>query len=284
MKCNPCNFCGLCNKTCHLLMIPFTGLGLYSGFRGNTWLRNRIRIFEQFVIPSLLNQTNKGFIVWIAWRKEEKENKIVKSFIKRLNKLDLTFVHTWSGCPFYDDKYPDKEARKRLFDTIKGLKLGKVTEGADYVLMTIQPSDDIYHKRAVEEIQREIQDVDAVGFSKGYIANYLTKEISEYDPKTNPPFYTIKFKRSDFINSRLHIKHTRLKKDVGKYKKGTPLPSHEYVGDCLKYKQLDWRGFLVGCHTKNISTYYGHRFKGKKVSKKCFKDFSAYNTPVLKLI
>ena len=31
---------------------------------------------------------------------------------------------------------------------------------------------------------------------------------------------------------------TGLNYDIGKYKKGTPLPSHEYVKDCLSYAQL----------------------------------------------
>ena len=58
----------------HLIYCPFTGLGLYGGFRGNRWLQNRIQIFKQFVIPSLKAQTNKDFTLWISWRPEEKNN------------------------------------------------------------------------------------------------------------------------------------------------------------------------------------------------------------------
>ena len=34
----------------HLIYCPFTGLGLYNGFRGNRWLKNRIKIFKEFVV------------------------------------------------------------------------------------------------------------------------------------------------------------------------------------------------------------------------------------------
>ena len=79
----------------HFLMVPFTGLGLYNGFRGNAWLKSRVKIFETFVIPSLLAQTSKNFTVWIAWRQEEKQNKIVQEFQKRLSLIkELKFVHT----------------------------------------------------------------------------------------------------------------------------------------------------------------------------------------------
>src|SRR3990167_2742486 len=54
------------NKFIHFFACPFTGLGLHAGFRGNVWLKNRIHIFEQFVLPSLLlNQTNTDFILWV---------------------------------------------------------------------------------------------------------------------------------------------------------------------------------------------------------------------------
>ena len=68
----------------HLLYVPFTGLGLYNGFRGNKWLKKRIQIFKQFVVPSLHAQINQNFIIWISWRPEEKNNHIVKEFYQYL--------------------------------------------------------------------------------------------------------------------------------------------------------------------------------------------------------
>lgn len=238
----------------HLLMVPFTGLGLYRGFRGNRWLKNRIKVFEQFVVPSLLAQTSQDFIVWVAWRNEEKSNKIVNDFKKRLEKTGLKFVHTYSGCPFWDDKYPDEEARVRLIDALHGSmgELINVIGECDHVLMTITPSDDCYHSKMVEEVQSRLfqNAVQVVGYRNGYIMDYRTGEIREYNPKTNPPFFTIRFPRDVFIDPLKHMEYT------GPYK------SHEFVVDYLKHEYLDGRGFLVGIHGFNISTVFDHPYAG----------------------
>lgn len=260
----------------HLMYCPFTGLGLHKGFRGNRWLKNRIEIFKQFVIPSLKIQSSQNFILWISWRREERNNKLVKEFMAW---LDLNFntvdgkkvVHTFAGICFYDDKYPDEQARARLIDSIHYSMptLLDYIGGADYVLMTIQPSDDIYHDKAVEGLQKMFEtypDFNACGFPKGYICNYNTKELAEYNPQTNPPFYTIKFPFNEFTDAFLHCKFTSMKREAGKYKIGTPLPSHEYVGDCFKLGLVkDLRCFMVGTHGANISTTFNIPYKGIEI-------------------
>jgi hypothetical protein len=67
-----------------------------------------------------------------------------------------------------------------------------------------------------------------------------------------------------------------------KYKAGTPCPSHEYYPDCLPYGIFQDRGFLVGCHGENISTYYDHPFRGEKVEG-VLQQFGLADVPVLKL-
>ena len=269
------------NKITHFLMVPFTGLGCYGGFRGNRWLKNRIKIFEQFVIPSILAQTSKNFIVWIAWRHEEKFNSLVKEFKERLSEIkELKFVHTHAGIPFWDDKYPDDIARSRLAEAIHG-SLADLFEPigvTDYVYMTIQPSDDCYHKEMVEQIQSafdKMPEIQVLGFKRGYIMNYQTKEVAEYNPNTIPPFFTIKFPTPIFIEPFKHIDYT------GPYK------SHEYVGDKLKLGLIEQRGFIVGCHGENISTHFNHPFKGTTLESwlrdKVLEDFGLEKVEPLKL-
>lgn len=135
----------------HLLGVPFTGLGLYGGFRGNRWLKNRITIFKQFVVPSLLNQTSQDYILWMEWRHEERNNPQVKELQEYLNEVGITNVFTFSGVHFYDDKYPPEEARLRMVQAIHGSMgdLLNVMGDADTILLTIQPSDDCYHEDLV---------------------------------------------------------------------------------------------------------------------------------------
>lgn len=276
-------------KVTHLLHIPWTGLGLYNGFRGNRWLRNRIKVFKQFVVPSLLAQTNKNFILWCAFRREEQHNQLVIELKEYLDSItEFKTVFTYSGIAFYDDKYPDDVARERLLSAIHGSmgELLNVMGESNEILLTIQPSDDCYHKMAVSEIQRvfkEMPEIQAVGFQKGYIMNYLTKELKTYNPLTNPPFYTIRFPREVFIDPLQHVQYTYLKQDMGKYKSGTPIPSHEYVSGALKYAVIKERGFLVGTHSENVSTVFNHPYAGEIVDSSTLDQFGLYGVEPLKL-
>lgn len=258
------------------MYVPFVGLGLYGGWRGNRWLRNRIKIFKQFVIPSLLNQTNRNFTIWISFIPELKNNPLVNDLGLYLNALGLDHVFTYSGVCFYDDKYPPEQARKRLMEALHDSlptlinKIGEV----DLVYMTIQPSDDCYRKNTVALIQDFFAKgtlSQAIGFKHGYIMDYKAKSLAEYNPNTNPPFYTIRFPKAIFVDPFKHLEYTSIKNDgqpkisAGKYEPGTPLPSHEYVGDCFLYTQYEYRAFLVGTHGENISTIFNHPFKGRLI-------------------
>ena len=238
----------------HFMYCPFTGLGLHNGFRGNRWLENRIRVFKQFVVASLVRQTKREFILWISWRNEEKENKIVQEFEKSLNGIEgLTTVFTYGGLCFYDDKYGEWEAKGRLTSslvrTLPELS-SYIPEDTKRVYMTIQPSDDMYFNGAVEEIQKYTEP-GAVGWKEGYLINYATKEIAEYNPDTTPPFFTVIFDRETFLDPKKHFNFT------GPYK------SHEHIGDHMKYTPLTHRRFVVGTHGENISTTWNHPYKGR---------------------
>lgn len=274
--------------TKHFLYVPFTGLGKFNGFRGNRWLRNRITVFKEYVVRSLKAQTNKDFTLWVSWRPEEKKNPYVQELTEWMKTTGLTFVFTYHGVCFWDDKYPNDVAYERLINALHG-SIGELYDyigDVDQVLMTIQPSDDCYRNISVDHIQRFFEDWDkrpfsrinpgyhaqkkpdwfffAGGFQKGYICNYSTKEVSDYNPKTNPPFYTIRFPREVFTDPLQHVKWTAMRYDEGGYKAGTPLPSHEYLKNVFEggYAKWDVRGFLVGTHGENISTYYDHPYKG----------------------
>lgn len=272
------------------LMVPFTGLGMYGGFRGNRWLRNRIKIFKQFVIPSLLNQTDRDFIVWIAWRPHERMNPYVNELYDYLAKIEnFKFIFTYSGVPMYDDKYEDEEARTRVADAINGSlrSLINLAPEADEIIWMMQPSDDLYDKLTVESVKLGFEanpQIDALSFTRGYICNYYTKEVKEYNPKTNPPFAAIRFPRGVFFDPAKHLRHISLKKDAGKYKEGTPLPSHEYLPDCVKTAYFDGRGFLVGTHGENISTHFNHPYGGATIENDIILDrFGIADVPKLTL-
>lgn len=265
----------------HLLYCPFTGLGKFNGFRGNSWLRNRIKIFKHFVVPSLLAQSNQNFVLWVSWRPEEKHNPQVKELFEWLDfrfapteLVPARIIFTYSGVCFWDDKYSDEEARSRLSVSLHHAlpELSLLIGETEHVLMTIQPSDDCYHSGMVEEVQGFLSQVDiqACGYRRGYVCRYATKELAEYNPLTIPPFFTIKFPRLKFVNRLDHLEYT------GPYK------SHEYIADKLKFADLPNRGFLVGTHGENISTVFDHPFKGADCPPEVLKKFGIFDVEPLK--
>lgn len=242
-------------KKAHLIYVPFTGLGKIN--RGDKWLENRIQIFKQFVLASLLKQSTLNYVLWISWRPEDEDNKIVRDFQRHMQTLKgLTVVFTFNGLCFFDDKYSDEEGSKRLsINLTKTLPyLKNHVDWADEVIMTIQPSDDIYMTDVFEKIQ-SLDFKKFAGFTKGYIINYNTKEICEYNPDTIPPFFSIKFKTDVFLDPQKHFYWTG------------PYVSHEYV---TPFKEIPGRGFIVGTHGENISTTWNIPFKGKRVDNQEF--------------
>ena len=248
---------------------PFTGLGLYGGFRGNRWVRNRIEIFKKFVIPSLLNQTDRDFVHWISWRQEERTNKYVQQLSDYLKTIpNYRFVFTYEGIAFWDDKLEDGPAREKLFESLR-LTLPELFDYApdcEQIYWLLQPSDDCYDQLTIASVKKAFDENDfqAIGYQKGFLMNYNTKELLEYNPKTNPPFFAIRFPRETFFDPGKHLTYISLKEDMNQYKKGTPYPSHEYISKCLKMGHFEGRGFLVGTHGENISTHFNHPYGGAR--------------------
>jgi hypothetical protein len=242
---------------CHLLYCPFTGLGLRDGYRGRRWLKNRIRVFRRFVVPSLLNQRDGDFVLWVSWRPQEATNPQVTRLADWLRGLPgLRVVFTFHGLCYWDDKYPDTVAATRLRASLAGTlpELTAIVAPAETVEMTIQSSDDLYALDMVESVRERWPDgAQAMAFTRGYVMNYRTKALAEYDPTTCPPFFTIRFPRDVFLDAERHFAYT------GPYK------SHEYVGEALRLGKWDGRGFCVGTHGANISTTWRHPFRGRSI-------------------
>lgn len=242
----------------HLLSVPFTGLGLFEGFRGDHWLKNRIQIFKQFVLPSLSAQTEQNFWLWLQFRPQEEDNPIVQQFVNDLASIrGLRVVVTYHGIAMLDDKYEPELRRQRVLNTLERSlpELDQILDD-DYVLVTIQPSDDVYLAHAVATLQEHFTENDgAAGWRKGYIMRYDTLEVAEYNPTTIPPFFTIKYPRGTFVDPQANLNFA-------------PYESHEYISDYLPYRDFsDRRGFIVGCHGENTSTSFSHSFKGQTLSK-----------------
>lgn len=236
-----------------IFMVPFTGLGLHDGYRGDKWLERRIKIFKEYTLQALLNQKSLNYVLWMCFRPQEKANPQVKELEKHLNKLrGLTPVFTYYGIPFWDDKLSDNEAERKLKFCLRNSlpELKSHVQDFEWIYLMIQPSDDMYLSHVVGDLRNEEPQVGTYGYKQGYIMNYHTKEIAEYNPDTNPPFYAICFDKETFLDPDKHFDY------VGRCK------SHEFIGDFIPIKYFGSRGFVVGTHGENISTTWD-TFRGR---------------------
>jgi hypothetical protein len=237
----------------HIIYIPFTGVGTNRVF-SNEWLKDRIEIFKNYTLKSLLNQTNKDFHIWLSFRPEDKENPL----LRELDGYD--FIKTFHGLAYWDDR--NEEANKTLEERL-GASLDYLPGGrSNYIYLTRIDSDDMLHKDVVQLIQdQEVYGVKALTLQNGYVYNKDTNEVAEWNPLTNPPFHTVIFPKDVFFDPQEHIE----------WYEG--FKSHEDIAR-LPHKVL-WRGdnrrdrlYMVFTHNPkmHLSTTWNHEFKGKNVN------------------
>ena len=98
----------------HIIYTPFTGVGLHGGFRGEQWLEHRIKIFKNYTLKSLMNQSNQDFLHWISFRPEEKNNEQIRQLASYLTNCNYPYIFTFDGLMYWDDKFTDYRLKTQL--------------------------------------------------------------------------------------------------------------------------------------------------------------------------
>ncbi len=280
----------------HLVYIPMTGVGLYGGYRGDTWYKERIEILKKYTLKSLQAQTNQNFCIWFSFREQEEWNPLTGDLANYMKAQGIRYVFTFNGLMYHDDKFSDGFMNKtkniirclrdwvrnnRSFTDVVGgigeiyinknktLKervahsldvLRPYFKDAPWVVVTRVDSDDMFHKQAVEIIQQCEPFVGALVCKQGVIFNSSTGELAEWNPPTNPPFHTI------FFPNKVWDEPVFFNADnyVSYFK---DFKSHEdttRVFDCVA---LPAYFYCVTTHNpkNHISTIWNHPFRGKMV-------------------
>lgn len=92
------------NRFCHFIYIPFVGVGIRP-FRGDGWFRARVEIFKKYTLNSLLNQSNRGFVLWLSFTPEMRANPITLELEAYLREKKVMAFFTFDGLMYYDDKF-----------------------------------------------------------------------------------------------------------------------------------------------------------------------------------
>lgn len=288
-------------KTLHLVYCPFRGVGLDQ--RNDEWFKERIEIFKNYTLKSLINQTNKDFTIWCSFRPEDEHNYLTQNLFLDIKEQHERVIFTYDGLMYHDDKFggtlvnklyntarilrrawrnkelpanplnlfkdKNKTLSQRLENSLNTLK-EKLGTNYETVLLTRIDSDDMFHKDALWHIRNVYENTvvkpEAITMSGGYIYNQDTKELAEYNPKTNPPFHTLCMAVDVFSFPERHLAF------YGNYK------SHEDVRREFYSTQIVERLYCVTTHSpkNHISTIWNHPFRGRIVSNdilKILKDF-----------
>ena len=285
-------------KFAHIVHVPMTGVGIFKGFRGDKWFDDRLKIFKEYTLQSLINQSNRAFLLWLTFRPQEENDPRIKALGEYLHEKKMAVIMTFHGLPYWDDKFSPGVRNKiwnvgrvarqcwreknpwllaAVFEVIFNRKnktllhrlekmlydLGKLNElnDANYIYVTRIDSDDMFHKEAMAEIQRTQPFEGALTYQNGYIYNTNSRELAEWNPTTNPPFHTVIFLGSKFLNPVEHL---------GYYK---DFRSHEDVPRVFKAHQLEEGRYCVLIHQKQISTIWNHPYRGKLVDASKLNDF-----------
>lgn len=283
----------------HLIYIPMTGVGLYGGYRGDAWYQERIDVFMNTTLQSLIKQTNQGFVVWMSFREQERDNPLTARLAAIMKGAGIRYFLTFDGLMYHDDKFTDgfqaklKNVGRCLRDWVRNNRsftdvLGGIGEiyinknntlkarlnnslytleqyfgDSEWITVTRIDSDDLFHKQAVEIIQEHEPFPGALVCGKGLIYNTETKELAEWNPPTNPPFHTIFFPATHFFVPGMYLDY------FGDFK------SHEDITKVFACRKLPDNFYCVTTHNpkNHISTIWNHPFRGKLVDPDLITDY-----------
>ena len=269
-------------KFLHLVYVPFSGVGLHGGYRGDKWFKFRIEIFKKYCLASLLNQTNKNFTLWLSFRPDEASNPETGKLFDYLIKKDIKFIFTFQGLMYHDDKFTDyklkhilKNFGMMLWDCYKygevknplkmirysvsnknntleerlRISLAEIEDlyrdDRTWVYVTRIDSDDMFRKETIDLIQKEKPALRrALVILKGYAYNLTTGQFADWKSPNdaNPPYHTIMFPSKIFFNPKKHLEY---------YKN---FRTHEDIPKVFKAKYLPDNLYCFTIHGKNIST------------------------------
>lgn len=277
----------------HIVYIPFRGVGI--DLRNDEWFEERIGIFKKFTLQSLKNQSDRDFTLWLSFRPEDAGNPLVVTLYRELQQEGMRPVFTFNGLMYVDDKYggtliervwnagrlaraayrsktlhklpsalwqmlsndKNNTLPQRLAKSLSILQEEKqdiVTQ--DEVLLTRIDSDDMFHRKAVEQIKITVKTSPYLPYcvraGNGYIYDSINDRMAYWEPATNPPFHTLIFTRNEFFDAQKHIANYR------------GYRSHEDIAELFPDSPVLDGIYCIVTHNPgaHISTVFNHPYRG----------------------
>lgn len=147
--------------------------------RTEEWLKNRFELFEDFCLPSIMNQTNQSFrwIVLFDINTPDKYKERIKSYEKVCRQF----------CPCYVEADKSRYFVKVFKDEIHK----RIKKDTKFLITTYLDNDDALHQKYVEEVQNmEVKFPTFVSYVYG-IQYYTELNIATRIPYTNNHFISL---------------------------------------------------------------------------------------------
>ncbi len=131
------------------------------------WTRNRIALFTEYCLPSVLNQSTRDF-TWLIYFDADTPQEF-NDFIKRLETFPFISICYCRGIEDFNKTY-FREVRSRIGESVK------------WVITTRIDNDDSLHMDAVKVIQQNFTERHKflISLASGYILNIHDKTLSHY--------------------------------------------------------------------------------------------------------
>ena len=131
------------------------------------WTRERITLFREYCLPSVLNQTNKSFL-WFLYFDTDTPGEF-DDFLNELKAYDFIIICHSKGYEGFIKDYP-------------GEVKSRVPSSADWIITTRIDNDDCLHKDAVKIIQDNIicKHKYLISLASGYILDVYERTMSHY--------------------------------------------------------------------------------------------------------
>jgi len=131
------------------------------------WTRSRVELFKEFCLPSIINQTCKGF-TWLLYFDVDTPQEF-NEFLNELNSLSFIEICYSKGYEDFNLIYTD-EVKKRVGKSVK------------WIITTRIDNDDCLHKDAIKIIQNKFVEKHKflISLASGYVLNISDRTLSHY--------------------------------------------------------------------------------------------------------
>ncbi|MCF8223789.1 MAG: putative rhamnosyl transferase [Bacteroidales bacterium] len=149
----------------NLREFPLSGNSKYESWV--KWTRNRIEIFKNFTLPSILNQSSENFR-WLIFFDTNTPPEF-KDFIAGLKKIEIINVCYSNGSKDFYENYVE-DIHKSIQKSIR------------WIITTRLDNDDCLHRDAVKTIQEHFVQKNnyLISLASGYALNLENKTLSHY--------------------------------------------------------------------------------------------------------